>query len=142
MDLTNPVLAAVNRGIEAERAGDVNAAREAYDEAWTKARDDYEQCVAAHYVPRLIDDMAEKLRWNQIALECADSVGDERVEGFYASLHANVGFCLEGLRDEDGARSAYQRAKECLTNVPAGPYREQVEATIEGALDRLRACSE
>lgn len=139
MDESNPVIAAVGRGMAAEHSGDLEAARAAYDEAWNAATDDYERCVAAHYVPRLIEDPAEKLKWNRDALRFADAVGDERVQGFYASLHAMVGYCLRLLGDRAGATAAYETAKTHLGDVEAGPYKEKVAAGIDMALAGLAA---
>lgn len=137
MDQENPVVAAVGRGMAAEASGDIDGARAAYDDAWTIATDDYERCVAAHYVPRWIDDPSQKLQWNLDALKYADAVGDDRVKGFYASLHANVGNCLRLLGDKDGATAAYTTAQAHLGDVQEGPYKDKVAAGIATALDGL-----
>jgi tetratricopeptide (TPR) repeat protein len=125
--------------MEAERRGDLGEACAAYEEAWEVAADDYERCVAAHYMPRLIDAPADKLRWNREALRYADLVGDDRVSGFYASLHANVGLCLALLGDNDSAVDGYMEAQRCLPDIKDPAYKQQVETNIAEALQRLAA---
>jgi hypothetical protein len=50
-------------------------------QAWEKRKDDYDACVAAHYVARH--------QWNQESLDRADAVNAESVQGFYPSLYLN-----------------------------------------------------
>lgn len=45
------------------------------------ATDDYDACVAAHYLARQQQTAQQILRWNQECLDRADRVGDERVLG-------------------------------------------------------------
>jgi hypothetical protein len=130
IDPTNPVVAAIGRGMHAEITGDRQAAHAAYSEAWERAADDFERCIAAHYVPRVVDDPADKLRWNELALRHATAVGDDRVLGFFASLHACVGQVRLGVGDATGARDAFRLADASLADVPDGPYREGLVAMI------------
>jgi hypothetical protein len=50
-DWSNPVVAAVGRGAQAEMAGDREGPRAAYAEAWNAAKEDLERCIAAHSFP-------------------------------------------------------------------------------------------
>ena len=137
LDPSNPVVAAIGRGMHAEIIGDRQAALVAYTEAWDQATDDFERCIAAHYVPRAIEDAAEKLRWNEVALAHATAVGDDRVAGFFASLHACVGQARLGVGDATGAREAFRLADASLATVPEGPYKDGLVAIIG---DRVKAC--
>ena len=137
LDLSNPVVAAVGRGTRSEMAGDREGARAAYTEAWNAAKDDLERCIAAHFVPRTIDDPREKLRWNEDALRYAVAVGDERVTGFFASLHASIGQARLGLGDAAGAQDALRQAEANLESVPEGAYKDGLVASIE-ALKRWK----
>jgi hypothetical protein len=68
--------------------------------AWEEQRSDhFDACVAAHYVARHQDMPTETLHWNQLSLEHANAVGDERVEGFSSSLYLNLGRSQAGLGD-------------------------------------------
>ena len=137
LDPSNPVVVAIGRGLQAEVWGDRQAARAAYAEAWTGATDDFERCIAAHYVPRLNDDPVDKLRWNEDALRHANAVGDDRVAGFFASLHACVGQARLGVGDAAGAREAFRLADAHLEALPEGPYRDGLVAMIG---DGIKAC--
>ncbi|GAA2368703.1 hypothetical protein [Streptomyces carpaticus] len=78
--------------------------------AWEVAADDWERCVAAHYVALSRPEAAQRLRWNRRCLELADAVGDARVAGFYPSLHASLGRAWEDLGEVAAAREEFERA--------------------------------
>jgi hypothetical protein len=110
LDLENPVIKLCIAGTQAEFLGLNEEARALYLQAWEAARDDYEACIAAHYVARFQDDPAETLRWNREALERADAVGDERVKDFYPSFYLNIGLSHESLGDQVEADKYYALA--------------------------------
>jgi tetratricopeptide (TPR) repeat protein len=112
MDLNNPVIKLCMEGTRAEFEGRIEDARTLYREAWEAAQDDYERCVAAHYVARRQESPRETLRWNLEALVRAEAVGDERVSEFYASLYLNLGHSYELLGDQSQARHYYGLAAE------------------------------
>ncbi len=99
-------------GTQAEINGDSEEACALYQQAWEAASDDYEACIAAHYVARYKTDPREKLVWNQVALDKADAVHDGRVEEFYPSLYLNMGQSFELLGSDDEARRYYDLAAE------------------------------
>jgi hypothetical protein len=87
-------------------------ARALYQQAWEVAQDDFEACIAAHYVARHQADPVQRLHWNQIALDRANAVGDDRVLAFYPSLFLNMGQSFELLGNPDEARRYYDQAAE------------------------------
>lgn len=91
MDTSNPVIQLCMEGSRAEFERRLDDARRLYQRAWDAHTDDYEACIAAHYVARFQESPEETLRWNQIALERANLVHDERVREFYPSLYLNMG---------------------------------------------------
>lgn len=95
MDLDNPVVKLCLEGAQAEFDGRIEGARALYAQAWTSARDDYEACIAAHYVARRQERAEDEHRWNEEALARAESSGDERVRAFYPSLYVNLGHSHE-----------------------------------------------
>jgi len=126
----------------AEAEGRLNDARALYAEAWDAAADDYEACVAAHFVARYQADASDGLRWNEIALaraEAAEVAGDARSAGFHASLHLNLGASYESLGRTVEARAAFARAVARLGEVPEGPYRDVVARGVEGGMRRMAA---
>jgi tetratricopeptide (TPR) repeat protein len=110
MDINNPVIKLCIDGTQAEFAGQPDKAKSLYEQAWVLAQDDYESCIAAHYVARLQDDGRERLRWNRIALQCAQAVQDNRVDEFYPSLYLNMGSSYEQLGDVSEAKRYYDLA--------------------------------
>jgi hypothetical protein len=119
MDLANPVIRLCAEGTRAEFEGRKDNARRLYREAWAACKDDYEACVAAHYLARFQDTPEDTLRWNQEALDRAERVNADRVKSFYPSLYVNLGRSHELLGNEREARRYYQLAAELgLTHQP------------------------
>ena len=101
------------------------------------AQDDYEACIAAHYVARHQPSFEENLRWNQESLARAEAVGDERVRDFYPSLLLNLGHSYEILGDAAEARKYYDLAVERVDELPPGPYSDVVRRGISAAQQRI-----
>jgi hypothetical protein len=116
MNIHNPVTKLCIEGTQAEFRGKIEEARRLYQAAWTAARDDYEMCVAAHYVARHQEEPQDRLWWNREALVRADLVGDERVTSFYPSLYVNMGYAYEALGHEAEAKWYYDLAAELGLN--------------------------
>jgi hypothetical protein len=112
MDLNNPIIQLCMEGSRAEFEHRINDARLLYDQAWRNHKDDYEACIAAHYVARFQETLEDTLHWNQAALNHADAANDERVRDFYPSLFVNLGHSYEALGDQVNAQSYYQLAAE------------------------------
>jgi len=110
MDITNPVIQLCIEGSCAEFEHRLEDARSLYQQAWDVHQDDYEACIAAHYLARFQDSPEETLRWNELALAHAQVVKDERVEVFYPSLYLNLGSAHEKLGDQDEAQRYYEMA--------------------------------
>ena len=110
MDLDNPVIELCVQGTQAEFAGRIQEARELYWQAWESSTDDYEACIAAHYVARHQETHTETFRWNLEALERADKVQDDRVRDFYPSLYLNMGYSFELLGNQAEAQRYYTLA--------------------------------
>ncbi|MEE1756523.1 tetratricopeptide repeat protein [Streptomyces sp. SP18CS02] len=122
MNPDNPVVRLCARGMRAEADGRADDAHALFRQAWEAAGDDYEACVAAHYLARHQPTPEETLRWNQECLDRADRVGDDRVKGFYPSLHLNLGRAHRDLGRPDRAREHFARAAALVDALPPGPY--------------------
>lgn len=138
LDPDNPVVALCAEGMAAEQDGRLADAAAIFRRAWEARSDDFEGCIAAHYVARHHDDPAETLRWNELAVTLADAVGDERVHGFYPSLYLNVGASHERLGDAAAARRWFERAAALLDSVPAGGYHDVVRQGVTAGIDRTQ----
>jgi len=97
-------------GTQAEFKCRIEEAKALYQLAWQAARDDFEACVAAHYLARHQEDPEQKLRWNQVALDRANAVTDGRVQDFYPSLFLNMGQSYELLGNPGEAQRYYDLA--------------------------------
>ena len=119
MDLNNPIIQLCVEGARAEFEHRIDDARSLYQQAWHDHKDDYEACIAAHYVARFQETTEETLRLNQTALKHADAVDGERIRDFYPSLYVNLGHSYEVLGDQVNAQRYYQLAAELgLTHQP------------------------
>ena len=112
IDTHNPVVKLCMAGTQAEFHGRLDEARACYQMAWESARDDYEACIAAHYMARVQRDAQEVFHWNQEALNRADQSGNDRVKEFYPSLYLNMGKSYELLGNHVEAQRFYTLAAD------------------------------
>jgi hypothetical protein len=137
MDPDNPIVKLCVEGMKAEMDGKTAEARLLFMRAWDQTKDDYDACIAAHYVARHQTTPEEVLRWNQESLDRANAVNDERVHGFYPSLHLNLGKACEDLGDWERARRHYDLAAAAMSSLPAGRYGDTVRDGIKRGLERV-----
>jgi tetratricopeptide (TPR) repeat protein len=137
LDPNNAVVRLCIEGMQAEAEGNSNKARTLFEQAWAAHSDDYEACVAAHFLARQQETHADALRWNREALTRADAAGDERVSSFYPSLYLNMGRSYEDIGDLAEARRYYELAAERIDELPPGPYSDVVRGGVMSALERL-----
>jgi len=112
MDLTNPVITLCMEGIRAEFEHRIDDARRHYQQAWEARTDDYDACIAAHYVARFQKTLEGSLTWNHLALEHAYAVRDERVRDFFPSLYLSLGHSYKLLGGKVQAQRYYRLAAE------------------------------
>ncbi len=137
MDPNNPIVKLCTQGMEAESAGDLAKAKVCFDQAWTQASNDWEKCVAAHYLARRQTTPEATLHWNEECLRCANAVGDDTVAGFYPSLYLNIGHSNEVLGNKQEATEAYRSAERLLDTLPPGPYADMVKDGVVRGLQRM-----
>jgi tetratricopeptide (TPR) repeat protein len=133
----NPVVALCAQGMQAEAEGDLDAAGALFEQAWEARSDDFEACVAAHYVARHQTTAVGVLEWNRRALEHADAVGDERVAGFYPSLYLNLGWAHEQLDEPREARRFYVLAAGSAEELADYSYGDMVRGGVAAGLQRI-----
>ena len=113
--------------------GDPAAAHALFMQAWESRRDNYEASIAAHFVARHQPSPEQSLHWNQLAVDHAEAVEDDRAQLLFASLYLNLGESLRVLGRYPDALAAASRGLACLQFLPAGGYRD----FVEGGLRRL-----
>ena len=136
MDPTNPVVQLCGAGMEAEGEGRRTDAAALFMQAWDAAQDDYEACIAAHYVARHQPSDQQTLHWNQVAVDRAERVADGRADLFFPSLYLNLGQSHETVGDPILARSCYEQAQSYLAALPDDGYSNWVRAGVARALGR------
>jgi tetratricopeptide (TPR) repeat protein len=137
LDANNPVVQLCVAGIACENQHRFDQALSLYMRAWEQACDDFEVCIAAHYVARHQKSAADALNWNLKSLEHANAVQDGRVREFYPSLYLNIGKSYEELGDKERAQMFYKTAAGKLSELSPGASREMVQDGISRGLQRV-----
>ena len=112
MNLDNPIIKLCIAGTQAEFDGNIETACELYRQAWEASTNDYEACIAAHYVARCQESPEEIFRWNREALARAEAIDDDSIKDFYPSLYLNMGRSHEQLGNQIEAKKYYNMAAE------------------------------
>jgi tetratricopeptide (TPR) repeat protein len=123
--------------MKAEMGGRSDEAGILFVQAWRQRKDDYDACLAAHYVARHQRIPEQILHGNQESLDRADAVNDERVHGFYPSLHLNIGKAHEDLGNRERAKRYYELAATKMSHLPEGRYADIVRDGIKRGLERV-----
>ena len=137
MDASNPIAKLCAEGMKAEMECKPEEARQLFLQAWEQSKDDFDACIAAHYVARHRKSPQEILRWNQESLDRADAVNDERVQGLYLSLYLNMGKAHEDLPNQEETRKYYELAASRLNVLPDGKYSDVVRDGVMRGLQRV-----
>ena len=112
MNLDNPVIKLCIEGTQAEFQEHIEKARLLYQKAWEVAQNDFDACIAAHYVARHQESHYDRLHWNQVALDKAKAITDTTIQEFYPSLFLNMGQSYELLGNVNEAKRYYDLAAE------------------------------
>jgi tetratricopeptide (TPR) repeat protein len=142
MDANNPVVKLCAAGIGEEMAGRRDEAAKLYRDAWDARTNDYEACIAAHYVARLQSTPHDVLHWNSEALRFALSAGESELSQFFPSLYLNLGKSYEDLKNLADAKRFYLLAEEAAGVLSDGEYAATVKRGIRNALDRVTSGGE
>lgn len=87
-----------------EDEGKPEEAHKVFLQAWNEATNEFEKFIAAHYVARRQDNVADKLKWLATALQFALKINDHAVESAFPSLYLNIAKCYEELGDPDNTK--------------------------------------
>jgi hypothetical protein len=140
VDPNNPIVRLCAKGMEFEGRGCLDEASQVFLNAWNESADDFERCIAAHYVARHQKNSVDTLLWNQRSLDLANAVAEERVREFYPSLYLNMGKAHEDLGNREESRRFYEMAVTALDSLPEGRYGDIVREAVGRALLRSRDC--
>src|SRR5215212_1142576 len=124
----------IGRAQALKAQGDRAGARALYAELWAivgDAADRYGACLIAHFMAHTQTEPAAQLQWHQRALAAAEAVGDERVQTFYPSLHANLAEVSLRLGDPAAARRHVEQARAAASNLADDGYGQSVHLLID-----------
>jgi hypothetical protein len=144
MDPDHLIVRLCAEAMRAEIEGRLADARALLDEAWVQRQNDYDACIAAHFLARHQRTPAEMLFWNQAALDHALAArampgSEELVCAFFPSLYLNLGYAHEMSGSLVEARACYRLALEHSGRLDSGAYGDTVRTGILEGLRRTQA---
>jgi hypothetical protein len=137
-DPNNNVVKLCAQGMEMEGKGKPEEASSLFLQAWNEATNDFEKFTAAHYVARHQQSIADKLKWDETALQLALKINSETVRMTFPSLYLNIAKCYEDLDDFDNARKNYNSALSYTDLLPDNGYGNMIKGGIINGLDRVK----
>jgi tetratricopeptide (TPR) repeat protein len=127
-DPNNYIVKLCLQGIALEEKGKPEEASRIFLKAWNEATNDFEKFMAAHYVARHQENVIDKLKWLETALQFALKVNNEAVTSAFPSIAK----CYEDLHDPDKARKNYDLSTS-FANAPSdkGPFYHGTKADLQ-----------
>ncbi|MBL7711167.1 MAG: rRNA adenine methyltransferase [Chitinophagaceae bacterium] len=138
IDPENRIVQLCAAGMEQEGAGNPEAAKALFLQAWHSAGNALEQCIAAHYLARQQDSIAGKLVWDVRALACARAIHDDTAKGAFPSLYLNIAKGYEDLGDRQQAQEHYRMALSFASFLAEDGYGKMILSGIEAGLKRMK----
>lgn len=103
----------LERGRVLNSAGDPDAARPLFEEAWERSRSAVGHsalAVDAAHMLAIVTDGEASVRWNERALDLAEASEDERAQRWRASLLNNLGWAYHDRGEYERALGHFERA--------------------------------
>ena len=136
-DPNNSVVKLCAEGMNKEAEGENEEASLFFEKAWNEACNDQERFIAAHYLARHQNDVNNKLKWDQQALEIALRIEDASVKAYYPSLYLNVAKCYEDLGNMELAKRNYSLASSFTQFLAEDGYGKMIKAGIASGIARM-----
>jgi tetratricopeptide (TPR) repeat protein len=126
------------QGMLLEGEGKPQEALVLFEQAWLNATNDLEKLTAAHYVARQQKTIADKLTWDETALNLALKTNTDDVKAIYPSLYLNVAKCYEDLQNFTKANDNYLLALRFTNFLPNDGYGDMIRAGINSGINRVK----
>lgn len=136
-DPENNIVKLCAQGMTKEGEGNNEEALLLFEKAWKKAGNDQERFIAAHYVARYQNEVASKLKWDQLALDFALKIEDANIKAYYPSLYLNIAKCYEDLGDRGLAKRNYELADGFAQFLPDDGYGKMIRSGIASGMERI-----
>lgn len=134
----NKIVKLCAKGMDLEGEGKNEEAAKVFLQAWEQAGDDKEKFTAAHYVARHQKSVADKLAWDEIALDLALKIKDDSVKGAYPSLYLNIAKGYEDLKEFEKAIKNYETALTYTNFLHEDGYGKMIKGGVENGLERIK----
>jgi hypothetical protein len=129
---TNPIVQLCIQGMNFEAANQQEEAAATFLRAWDEAANDFEKYLAAYYVARQQNNVADQLKWLQTALELALKINNEAVSAAFPSLYTTIAKCYEELNDGDNAEKNHELANSFSGKpLDCGPFYHGTKADLK-----------
>lgn len=138
-DPENNIVKLCALGMQNEREGDVKEAAKLFQQAWAEATTDVEKFIAAHYIARHQNSVADKLKWDKTALGHALKVNTDDIKSVYPSLYLNIAKCYEDMNNPDRASESYQSAYSFVSFLPNDDYGKMIKLGIDTGIMRVKS---
>jgi tetratricopeptide (TPR) repeat protein len=135
----NKIVKLCAQGMDLEGEGKNEEASKVFLQAWEQASDDKEKFTAAHYVARHQQSVADKLAWDEIAMNLALAIKDDSVKGAYPSLYLNIAKGYEDLNEFEKATKNYEMALTYINFLYEDGYGKMIKGGVENGLERIKA---
>jgi Rifampin ADP-ribosyl transferase len=128
----NNIIKLCLQGLDMEERGRPEEASRVFLQAWNEATNDFEKFIAAHHVARHRENVSDKLKWLETALQLASKINNDTVKGAFPSLYVSIAKCHEDLNDLDNAKKNYELANS-FTGEPSdkGPFYHGTKADLQ-----------
>src|SRR6185295_16781514 len=129
---SNHVIKLCIQGMGMEGEGKPEEASRLFLQAWNEATNDFEKFIAAYYVARHQDNVRDKLKWLETALQFALKVNNEAAISAFPGLYSKIAECYEDLGDARNAKKNFELADSSAGD-PAdiGPFYHGTKADLQ-----------
>jgi len=129
---SNNVVKLCVEGMGMEEKDNAEEASRLFLQAWNEATNDFEKYIAAYYVARHQENVPDKLKWLETALQFALKVKNESAISALPNLYSNIAKCYEDLGDARNAEKNSQLA-DSFAGDPSdkGPFYHGTKADLQ-----------
>src|SRR5438105_7404618 len=122
-DPRNNIVKLCIQGMGMEGKGKPEDASGLFLQAWNEAANDFEKYIAAYFVARQQDNVAEQLKWLETALQFALRVNNVAASSAFPDLYSKIAKCYEVLGDAYNAKKNFELANSSAGNPSdKGPF--------------------
>jgi len=100
----NKVVQLCIQGMNLEEKEQPDEAASVFLQAWNEATNDFEKFIASWFLARAQQNVSDRLKWYETALQFALKVNNDTVKSAFSSLYSNLAKCYEEKGDFDKAQ--------------------------------------